>query len=424
MGSSFQIPRWAVSEASRCLYCFDAPCIKACPAGINVPYFVRLIRWNDLEGAKEVIRDANYLGGICGYLCPSEELCEKQCTLSKEGSPVRIAALQSFACDMGRFVPEPKVKREKRRGKVAIIGAGPAGISCAVRLRSLGYDVEIFEKEKSLTGTVAREIPEFKIPKSVINRELKELDLKTIKIHLGRKVDLNLLENDIAKRYDAIFIAAGLDRPRAVSLQSKKLKGVYEAADFLSGVRKKAIRMAKGICVTIGGGDTALDCARTALRLGAEQSVVAYRRSEKEMPGSLSERMQSSEEGVEFLWRVSPVRLGGKERVRAVEFVRNRMVSSRKGGRKGFKEIPGTGFSFPADTVIFALGKERDLETSSFFAGKRMTLNPKTLQMGKSKFFAGGDWVNLGKTVVQAVADGKKAASSIDRYLSNPSPLL
>lgn len=422
MGRSDQTPPWVVSEANRCLYCADAPCSGACPAGIDVPHFVRLIRSKDIRGAKEVIREANCLGGICGYLCPTEELCEKHCVLAKVETPVRIGRLQAFACDAGTWGPEEGAEPKAKGKRVAIIGAGPAGIACAVGLRSLGYEVDLFEKERFVAGTITREIPEFKIPKNVVNREIKELGLHKHRIHLGTEVNRRYLENTLAQRYDAVFLAAGLDKAREILLKNGKLKGVHEASSFLREMKRKKSRKLKAVCVTIGGGDTALDCARTALRHGAERSVVAYRRSKEEMPASRAEFLKAVEEGIEFLWRVSPARLRGKETVQAVEFIRNELVPSGKGGRKGFKGVRGTEFIHPADTVVFALGKERDETLQFLFEEKTMRLNPKTLRLGKSKFFAGGDWVNLGKTVVQAVADGKKAAASIDTYLESVLP--
>lgn len=417
MGQPKQTPQWVISEANRCLYCVEAPCSAACPAGIDVPHFVSLIRANDVRGAKEVIRGANCLGGICGYLCPTDELCEKHCILNKMEAPLQIGRMQAFACDHGAWGGDKGEGGQAMGKRVAIIGAGPAGISCAAVLRSLGYEVDIFDKERALAGTVQREIPEFKIPQRVINRELEELGFHAGHLRLGTEVNREFLEKGIAGKYDAVFLAIGLDRPREAALKNKNLKGVYEASSFLREMKRKTIRKIEGLCITIGGGDTALDCARTALRRGAERSLVAYRRSREEMPASRAEFLKAVDEGVEFMWRVGPLRLEGRETVRAVQFVRNEPIPSKRSDRREIKAIPGTEFSFPADTVVLALGKERGKDLLSFLLNRKMALNPKTLQLGKSKFFAGGDWINLGKTVVQAVADGKKAAFSIDRYL-------
>ena len=406
--------QWARSEASRCLFCVDAPCMKGCPTEIDIPQFIRLLRWGDVKGAKEIIKAANCLGTLCGYLCPSEELCEKNCLRSKIDSPIRIAALQRFACDHGQYRLETLRPRGVKK-RVAVIGAGPAGISCAVELRNLGYKVEIFEREGEIAGTVAREIPEFKLPRSLIDREMKELEIDKIKIHFGIEVDPKKLETEIEK-YDAVFLGVGLSKAREARLKGETLKNVFDASVFLSRAKNGRVKKLKGVCVTIGGGDTALDCAKTALRLGATRSVVAYRRSQREMPAAEPEFLTSVREGVEFLWQVSPVRLIGEEKVAQVEFIRTELESS-SAGRRRFKEIPGTKFKFPADAVILALGKERDDLLNSIPETGKKAINPETLQLGDTKYFAGGDVVNLGKTVVEAVAHGKKAAHSIDRYL-------
>jgi NADPH-dependent glutamate synthase beta subunit-like oxidoreductase len=333
-------------------------------------------------------------------------------------SPIRIAALQRFACDHAEYIFEIDTERKTNK-KVAIIGAGPAGISCALQLRTLGYDVEIFEKEKFVTGTIAREIPEFKVPRKLIEKELNELEIDKIKIHFGMEVSRDFLEKEISKEYDAVFLGVGLNKSKRGELNKKNLKNVYDASAFLNSVKNRIIRRIKGICVAIGGGDTAIDCARAALRLGAERTVVAYRRSKKEMPASEAEFMQAGKEGVEFLWQISPVRLKGQKKVAEIEFIRNELVRSKPGERKKFREISGTEFKFPADVVVFALGKDRDEELTSILGQGRKTINPDTLQIENTQYFAGGDFVNWGKTVVEAVAHGKRAAFAIDRYLKS-----
>jgi glutamate synthase (NADPH/NADH) small chain len=418
MDSVFQTLQWASAEASRCLFCLDAPCIQGCPTQIDIPQFVRLIRWRDVKGAKEVIKETNCLGGLCGYLCPTGQLCEKHCIYSKSGFPIQIAALQAFACDHADY--EFKIGSDKTIDrKVAIIGAGPAGISCALALKAYGCEVEIFEKEKFLTGTVAREIPEFKIPPAVIEKEIKELNIAKMRFHFGVEIGRDALVDRISPRFDAIFVAVGLNKSKSIELNKKNLKGVYEASMFLKLIKERVFDRLKGVCMIVGGGDTALDCARVALRLGAQRSVVVYRRSKTEMPGDQAEFEKAIDEGVEFLWQISPVRLIGKGKLTEVEMIRNVMVSSRSGGRKSFRPLSGTKFKFKADHIIFALGKEPDDEMAFLLDNRKMTINGDTLQIGNSKYFAGGDFVNGGKTVVQAIAEGKRAAHSIDEYLKS-----
>ena len=417
MDSTYLTLQWACHEASRCLSCFDAPCVKGCPAKIDIPQFIRRLKWGDIKGAKKTIKKANCLGALCGYLCPSEELCEKNCVRIQMDTSVKIAALQRFVCDQGVYRLEIETDKRTNR-RVAVIGAGPAGISCAIALRDFGHEVEIYEKEKFITGTVMKEIPEFKIPQGVIEKEVGELAIDKIRVYWEREVDQKLLE-DITKAYDAIFFGIGLNKSKEAKFNLKGLKNVYDASEFLHSVKTKEKKQVKGICVTIGGGDTALDCARTVLSLGAKRSMVAYRRSKNEMPAAEAEFLDSVKKGVEFLWQVSPVRLIGQKKITGVELIRTELVPSKNGGRKKFKEIPGSKFKFPADAVIFSLGKNHDdLSVVILERGKRK-IDPDTLQIGDTKYFAGGDFVNQGKTVVEAVAHGKMAAVYIDKFLKS-----
>jgi dihydropyrimidine dehydrogenase (NAD+) subunit PreT len=416
MESADQTLQWANTEASRCLFCIDAPCIKGCPAQIDVPQFIRLLRWKDIKGAKEIIKTENCFGTLCGYLCPSEELCEKNCVRSMIDSPIKIAALQRFACDNSDY-RHPIEARGRTGKRVAVIGAGPSGLSCAVQLNALGHNVEIFERETFATGTISKEIPDFKIPPEVIDKELSELGIDKIKIRFGVEVDRKLLENEIGKEYNAVFLAVGLSQSRRSEFNNENLKNVYNASTFLKSVKGNLIKQMKGISVIIGGGDTAIDCARTALRLGAKRSIIAYRRSKNEMPAAEAEFIQAGKEGVEVLWQVSPVRLIGKKKVAEIEFVRTELVPSRTGGKRKVKRVLGSKFKFPGHVVVLALGKDRGEEIASILHRPKQTVNPETLQIGNTKFFAGGDFINWGKTVVEAVAHGKKAAWGIDRYL-------
>jgi len=414
----YQELQWACDEASRCLFCNDAPCIEGCPAHINIPQFIRLIRWNDMKGAKKVIKDDNCLGGLCAYLCPSEELCQEHCVYNKIRLPIHIAALQKYACDNADYTFKA-VSDDLRNNKIAIIGAGPAGISCAVELKKRGCEVVIYEKEKYISGTINREIPEFKIPKKVIEKEVNEFNANGIKINFGVKVDDDYLRNEILERCDAVFLSPGLNKDKEYGLNPKSFDNVYQASTFLSSVKEGLIEKTNGVCITIGGGDTAIDCARTALKMGAKRSIIAYRRSKKEMPGREVEFIKAVKEGVEFFFLTSPISLKVKDKVLEVELIRNELVTPKLGGRKSFIQLSGTEFRFPADFVVFALGKERDECFVDILSKNDSRIDPNTLQVGKNKCFVGGDLVNKGKTVVEAVVDGKKAAFSIEKYLKS-----
>ena len=407
--------QWAGNEAGRCLYCLDAPCVEACPAHVDIPRFIRLLRFRDIRGAKGVVKEGNCLGGICGYVCPSGELCEKSCTRGRLDEPVRIAQLQRFACDGAEYCPE--VSRIVSDRRVAVIGAGPAGLSCAYTLRSLGYEVELFEKERFLAGTVTREIPEFKVPGEVIERELDELGTDGLTIHLGVEVTLPMLE-EMAGRFDAVFMGTGVARDRMVELPGRELEGVYDASRFLSSVKQGTILDLSGTCVTVGGGNTAMDCARTALRLGASRSFLAYRRSRLEMPADEAEFMKAVKEGVEFLWQVSPVRLEGDTAVRGAEFIRNELRAGDGDSRRAFSPVPGSELRLAAETVVFALGKDRDGVFDDLLRSCGRAGSGSPTDLGGTAVFAGGDCAGGSRTVVESVAQGKNAALAIHRSLS------
>lgn len=356
--------------------------------------------------------------GVCAYLCPSEGLCQEHCVYSKIRLPIQIATLQKYVCDNADYTFKT-VSDDLKNKKIAIMGAGPAGISCAVELKKRGCEVVIYEKEKYINGTITREIPEFKIPKKVIEKEINEFNNFSIKINFGIKVDNDYLRNEILEKYDAVFLSPGLNKDREHGLNPKSFDNVYQASTFLSSVKKRLIKKINGVCVPIGGGDTAIDCARTALKIGAKRSIIAYRRSKEEMPGCEVEFIKAVKEGVEFFFLTSPTSLKGKDKVLEVELIRNELLPSKLGGRKSFIQLSGTEFRFPADFVVFALGKERDECFVDILSKNDFTIDPNTLQVGKSKCFVGGDWINRGKTVVEAVADGKKAALSIEKYLKS-----
>lgn len=406
--------QWARSEASRCLYCYEAQCIKGCPANIDIPRFIQLIRWGDIKGAKKIIKEANSLGGLCAYLCPAEELCEKNCACGKYSQSIRISDLQKYACDHGSY--DFTVKSENGTGKkVAVIGAGPAGISCAVQLKSEGYEVTIFEKEKDIGGIVTKEIPRYKIPQQVIEKELAEIKKFNVRIEYKKYIDDEFLTGSVLPEYDAVFISIGLNADRDGGIT--KLVNVYYASEFLSLALTGKLANMRGACVTIGGGDTAVDCARTALRLGASRSIIAYRRSPGEMKAAEYNYLSSVKEGVEYHFMVAPEKIRGTEKAEALEFCRTELTGAGQDGRKSFEKVAGYPLILPVDYLVLAFGKERSANLGSLLAGPKTNINEETLQLADSKVFAGGDFVNRGKTVVEAVAHGKKAADSIIKYL-------
>lgn len=428
----------AAAESSRCLLCHDPPCTQDCPAGIEVGKFIRQIRFKNFAGAARTIRANNPLGGICARVCPTEQLCMKACCNGKLDHPIEIGKLQRFATDLelkGDIEsvifdqPLPAQKAEK----IAVIGAGPAGLSCALNLRQLGYQVTIFEKAKIPGGILTQGIPGYRLPNRVTREEISYLKKMGIKIVTGKKLGAAFDLAEVRKKgFKAIFLGIGLSRAKTIGLPGEKLKGVHTAADFLSdtkisgGNRKKMrIKTGKNV-VVIGGGNVGMDAACTAIRLGVERVDLVCMESYEEMPAFRSEIEFTQRSGVEFHTRCKPLRITGdnKGKVKALKGIRIRW---RKPGLlvpSNAVEIPGSEFSLPADTVIQAIGLGPDPEIKKTLPGIKtvgaglLAVNKKTGMTSIKGVFAGGDIVNGGDTVVQAVAEGRLAARGIEKYLS------
>lgn len=403
-------------EAKRCLYCVDAPCQKGCPAHVDVAQFIRHLRYGDVKSAKRVIKEANPLGGICASLCPSENLCQKNCTRNHWGTPVHIRDLQKYACANGQYNP---VLAPLNGKKVAVIGAGPAGLSCAAALAALGYEVDILEADLNGAGVVAREIPGFRISMDVIQNDLEELPADRIHITYNRKVTLDEMMGGLSEQYDAVFMGAGLGKDRISGVEIEEGAPVVGCSSFLKDLKSGAIKELTGTVCVIGGGDSAIDAVRCSLEAGAEKAVLAYRRSRLEMPSCDQEFVDAALKGSELMYMVSPINISRQGEEAEITFVRNRMTActdegdKARPGRRRFEAIPGSEFDMKASLVVFAIGKEADME---LVGG---SVDPDTLRIEGTNCFAGGDWYNGGATVVQAVSDGKKAAEAIDMYIKN-----
>ncbi len=397
------------AEARRCLYCVDAPCQKGCPASVDVAQFIRHLRYADVKSAKRVIKQANPLGGICGTLCPSEELCQKNCTMGRCGAPIHIRDLQKYACANASYspaLPQPNGKR------VAVVGAGPAGLGCAAALAALGYQVEVFEKDGCAAGVVAREIPGYRISAAVVENDLAELPGDRVHIHYDSPVTAEDIAGKLSKEYDAVFVGAGLSADRMSGVDIAPGAPVAGCSRFLAELKSGAVKSVSGTVVVIGGGDSAIDAVCSSLACGADKAVLAYRRSREEMPACDEEFLSAADKGVELMYMVSPVSITAEGDGAAVTFVRNRLVERPGESRKGFEPAPGSEFTIRASQVVFAIGKTAD---TALLAGKA---DPDTLRVGDTNCFAGGDYLSGGATVVRAVADGKKAAAGIHAYLS------
>ncbi len=432
---SFTVPQ-AIMEASRCILCYEPPCTEGCPAGIDVGKFIRQIRFKNFAGAARTIRADNPLGGICARVCPTEQLCMEACCNSKLDCPIEIGRLQRFVTDLElRGEIEPVILAQTRLPqkveKVAVIGAGPAGLSCTLNLWQMGYQVTIFEKRKFPGGILAWGIPGYRLPKRVVQAEISHLKKLGIKFVTGKKLGPAFNFAVLQKQgFKAVFLAMGLSKAHTIGLPGEKLKGVHTAVDFLydaktsGGNRKKMkIKTGKNV-VVIGGGNVAMDAACTASRLGAERVDLVCLESYEEMPAFRSEIVFAQKSGIEFHTRCKPLKItGAKGKATALKGIRIRWRKPGLLTPSNAVKIHGTEFTLPADTVIQAIGLGPDPEIKKIFPGIKtggsglVIANKKTGMTNIKGVFAGGDIVNGGDTVVQAVAEGRLAALGIDKYL-------
>ncbi len=414
----------ALAEAARCLYCFDAPCTRACPTRIDVPKFIRQILHRDEVGSARTILEANVFGGSCARACPTEVLCEGACVdgaLVKE--PIRIGQLQRHACDTASargarfFEPGPPTGR-----RVAIIGSGPAGLSCAHELRRLGHDVTVFEARGVPGGLDTLGIAAYKISTEFALSEIAMIREVGIDIRLNHRVSADEVARLLGE-YDAVFLGIGLGRTAALGIDGEDLPGVWEALDFIFQTHTKPFadcEVGRHVLV-IGAGNTAVDVATAAHRLGAETVTIAYRRGEVAMPAFAYEYGLAKADGVRFAWHASPLRIVGRDgRAAGVEFVRTLVTSESRRGQ--LRPIPGSEFVIEADMVVKALGQEPLLDLLDALPGLthdrgRVAVDAATFATTVPRLHAGGDCLRNGGEVVDAVADGKRAAHGIHASL-------
>jgi len=420
-------PQQAVAEAARCLYCDDPPCNKGCPAEIDVLGFIQRIKTRNFTGAYRLIRKKNPLGAICARICPTDELCEKECSSTELNEPIAIADLQRFVTDLelekGIEVP---AKAKATGKKVAIIGSGPAGLACAAQLTSLGHSPTIFEKERFPGGILRNGIPEYRLPKKIVGKELDYLKKLGVKIKTSAKVEK--ISSLFKRGFKAIFIAIGANEPIYMGIPGENRKGIYTAQEFLRRAKNNPKRLKVGRRVAvIGGGNVAMDSASTALRLKAKEVTIIYRRTQREMPAWRDEIEEAREEGISFSFLTLPIRFSGKKRLEGMECIRMRLGKKDRSGRPRPVPIKRSEFTMPVNTIILAIGQRPDASFSG--ANPRLQVDKRGLVVIKKKtqatslkgVFAGGDMVNGGATVVQAIGEGKRAAVAIDKYLKKKS---
>ena len=428
----------AMEEASRCLNCKNARCITGCPVNINIPAFIAEVKEGNFEKASQVIGESSALPAVCGRVCPQESQCEGKCILGIKGEPVSIGKLERFTADWARennIVPVPA--KEKKGKKVAVIGSGPAGLTCAGDLAKMGYDVKIFEALHEAGGVLVYGIPEFRLPKqTVVAHEVENVKKLCVEIEtnviIGKSITIDELINE--EGYDAVFIGSGAGLPKFMGIPGEQANGVFSANEFLTRNNlMKAFRddydtpihQGKKVAV-IGGGNVAMDAARTALRLGAETYIV-YRRSEKELPARVEEVHHAKEEGIQFHLLRNPKEILVDENgwVKGLRVIKMELGEPDESGRRRPVEVLGSEYDLDVDTVIMALGASPNPLISSTTKGldvnkwQCIIADENNGATTKEGVYAGGDAVTGAATVILAMGAGKAAAKGIDEYLSN-----
>ncbi len=424
----------AVDEAERCLNCKNKPCVGGCPVAIDIPEFITKIKERDFEGAYQIVSASSSLPAVCGRVCPQDTQCECRCVRGIKGEPVAIGRLERFVADWhnAHFKGEPQ-KPKQNGHKCAIIGAGPSGLTCAGDLARMGYEVTVFEALHLAGGVLVYGIPEFRLPKSIVQREIENLEALGVKIDtnvvIGRTIEVDEL---FQQGFDAVFIGSGAGLPRFMNIAGENLKGVYSANEFLTRVNlMKAykedsdtpIKNSRSVAV-VGGGNVAMDAARCAKRLGAENVYIVYRRGEEEMPARREEVHHAKEEGVQFRTLTNPVEILGNEHkfVTAMKCVEMELGEPDASGRRSPRVKEGSEFLLDVDCVIMAIGTSPNplirnttegLETNRHgcFVADEHGLT------SREGVYAGGDAVTGAATVILAMGAGKTAAKAMDEYI-------
>ena len=430
----------AISEAQRCIQCPKQPCIAGCPVGIDIPGFIKAILEKDMPEATRILKNKNSLPAICGRVCPQESQCEDVCTLSKKGAPIAIGRLERYVADWERKNKEniSKINQPVPDGKkIAVVGSGPAGLTAAADLAKLGHQVTIFEGLHMPGGVLMYGIPEFRLPKEIVQAEVDYITSLGVELQLDSLVGkLFTIDELLATGYGAVFLGTGAGLPMFLNIPGENMNGVYSANEFLTRINlMKAylfpeydtpVKIGRKVAV-IGGGNVAMDSARCAIRLGADEVYVVYRRSEQEMPARREEVENAGEEGIQFKFLTSPRRFIGNEQnwVTGMECLEMELGEPDASGRRRPIAKPGTEFIMELDEVVVALGTTPnpliasttpDLKTTKYGTVVADKITGRTV---KDKVWAGGDVMTGSDTVISAMGAAKRAASDIDVYLKN-----
>ncbi|WP_438444234.1 NADPH-dependent glutamate synthase [Gorillibacterium sp. sgz5001074] len=429
-------PEQAMEEATRCLQCKNQPCVDGCPVNVPIPSFIAELAAGRFEEAYRLIKQENNLPAICGRVCPQENQCEGRCIRAKKGESVGIGRLERFAADYGMAQGLPEAEPLPANGKkVAVVGGGPAGLTCAGDLAKLGYEVTLFEALHALGGVLMYGIPEFRLPKGLVEEEIDKV------VKLGVTIERNVVvgrsitvEELFEEGYGAVFVGSGAGLPRFMKIEGENYNGVYSANEFLTRVNlmrayefpksPTPVRVGKRVAV-VGGGNVAMDAARTALRLGAEEVTIVYRRGLDELPARREEIHHAQEEGIRFRLLSNPLRIKGENGwVTGMECIEMELGEPDASGRRSPVEKPDSLFELSLDTVIIAIGQGPNplirqttpgLETHRWGG---IVVEEATMRTSKSGVYAGGDVVTGAATVILAMGAGKKAAAAIHQSLS------
>lgn len=424
-------PEQAMVEASRCLQCARPPCVEGCPVGVRIDRFLAAVAGGDVAGAAEIIAGDNSLPAVCGRVCPQEVQCEGFCVLARKGKPIAIGNLERFVAD--NSVADGTAPAPPTGKRVAVVGSGPAGLACASDLAHLGHEVTVFEALHEPGGVLVYGIPEYRLPKAVVAAEVDRLRRLGVSFVLDAPIGLAETVDELLDSFDAVFLGVGAGLPRFLDVPGEHLVGVLSANEFLTrvnlmrayepGSATPMFDLAGEYIAVIGGGNTAMDAVRTALRLGAGRATVYYRRTEAEMPARREEVEHARQEGVRFELLTSPLEILGDERVKGIRLQRMALGPAGEDGRRRVVAVEGGVVEAPADIVVVAVGNDPNpvvaRATPDLARTRKGTIvaDLDTGRTGKRGVFAGGDIVTGGATVILAMGAGRRAAASIDEYL-------